>query len=454
MKHIHLIAIGGSAMHNFALELHELGYKITGSDDQIFDPSKSRLEKAGLLPKEMGWFPERIESSIDIVILGMHAKPDNPELKKAQDLGLNIMSYPEFLFSEHNTKNRVVIGGSHGKTTTTSMILHVLNSYFPQKEVDYMVGAQLKGFDRMVKINPEANIVVLEGDEYLSSPIDMRSKFLWYKPQLAVLTGIAWDHINVFPTFESYLETFRAFILTIENGGTLVYNSDDKILTQLVEETDHNIVKIPYSYHDYSINEGVTTLHSANADYPIMFFGKHNLMNFNAAKHILLKLGLSEVEILTSIQNFEGADKRLSRIYANKDIYAFKDFAHSPSKVEACVNAVKEQFTGFNIEVFLELHTYSSLNKDFIPHYKDSLKGLHEPVLYFSKKALEIKRMPDLDSQEVCEAFNKSDLLVIKEAESLHKEVNKRWLNKSDKTVFLFMSSGNYGGLVLEKTLV
>lgn len=454
MKHIHLIAIGGSAMHNFALELHELGYHITGSDDQIFDPSRTRLEKAGLLPIEMGWFPENIHSGIDVVILGMHAKPDNPELKRAKELGLEIMSYPEYLFSEHQTKKRVVIGGSHGKTTTTSMILHVLNSYFPQAKVDYMVGAQLKGFERMVKINPEAEMVILEGDEYLSSPIDRRSKFLWYKPQLAVLTGIAWDHINVFPTFESYLDTFKAFILTIEEGGTLVYNSDDLILTKLVEETEHAIEKIPYSYHNFTINKGITTLHTNEADYPISFFGKHNLMNFNAAKHILLKLGLTEGDILTSIQSFEGADKRLSRIYANNEVYAFRDFAHSPSKVEACVKAVKEQFEGFNIEVFLELHTYSSLNKDFIPHYKDALEGINQPVLYFSKKALEIKRMPDLDVEYVRSAFNKTDLNVIKEASLLHEEVNKRWANTANKTVFLFMSSGNYGGLVLEDVFV
>ena len=448
MKHVHLIAIGGSAMHNFALELHELGYKVTGSDDQIFDPSRSRLEKSGLLPEEMGWFPEKITADIDVVILGMHAKPDNPELAKAQELGLNIMSYPEYLYSEHSRKKRVVIGGSHGKTTTTSMILHVLNTYMENTDVDYMVGAQLKGFERMVKINPKAKVVVLEGDEYLSSPIDMRSKFLWYKPQLAVLTGIAWDHINVFPTFESYLDTFREFIKTIEEGGTLVYNIDDEVLTQVVEEVDHPITKIPYSHHEYSIANGITTLHTQEKDYPISFFGKHNLMNFNAAKHILLNLGLLEDQILSSIQNFEGADKRLSRIYAKNETYAFRDFAHSPSKVEACVKAVKEQFKGFNIEVFLELHTYSSLNKDFIPHYKDALEGLESPVLYFSKKALEIKRMPDLDETFVRDAFNKTDLLVLKEAQDLHKEVKNRWANKSDKTVFLFMSSGNYGGLV------
>jgi len=453
MKNIHLIAIGGSAMHNFALELQELGYRVTGSDDQIFDPSKSRLEKVGLLPKEMGWFPNKITTDLDVVILGMHAKPDNPELAKAKELGLNIMSYPEYLFAEHAHKKRVVIGGSHGKTTTTSMILHVLNSYKPQSKVDYMVGAQLKGFERMVKINPEAEVVILEGDEYLSSPIDMRSKFLWYKPQLAVLTGIAWDHINVFPTFDSYLDTFRAFIKTIEPGGVLVYNSDDSILETMVLDVEHDIQKIPYTHHDYSISNGITTLHTTDNNYPISFFGKHNLMNFNAAKHILSHLGLSENEIMTSIQNFEGADKRLSRVYAKEEVFAFRDFAHSPSKVEACVKAVREQFEGFNIEVFLELHTYSSLNKDFIPHYKNALEGLKTPVLYFSKKALEIKRMPDLDTTFVREAFNKTDLLVLKEAQDLHKEVNNRWKTKSEKTVFLFMSSGNYGGLKLDEVL-
>lgn len=454
MKNIHLIAIGGSAMHNFALELHELGYKVTGSDDQIFDPSRSRLEKVGLLPEEMGWFPEKIHADIDVVILGMHAKPDNPELAKAKELGLNIMSYPEFLYTEHAHKKRIVVGGSHGKTTTTSMILHVLNTYMEQSKVDYMVGAQLKGFERMVKINPEADLVVLEGDEYLSSPIDRRSKFLWYKPQLAVLTGIAWDHINVFPTFDSYLETFRLFIKTIEPGGVLIYNSDDTELEKVVNEVEHNITKIPYSHHEYSISNGITSLHTSDKSYPISFFGKHNLMNFNAAKHILLQLGLEEDAILKSIQSFDGADKRLSRVYAKDQVFAFRDFAHSPSKVEACVKAVREQFEGFNIEVFLELHTYSSLNKEFIPHYKNALSGLEKPVLYFSKKALEIKRMPDLDTDFVKEAFNQEDLQVIKEAGELHREIEMRWKQKTDSIVFLFMSSGNYGGLVLDKVLV
>jgi len=448
-QHIHLISIGGSAMHNFALELHELGNKVTGSDDQIFNPSKYRLEEAGLLPGNMGWFPENITKDIDVVILGMHAKSDNPELLKAKEIGLNIMSYPEFLFDQHKNKKRVVIGGSHGKTTTTSMILHVLNKLKNTNEVDYMVGAQLKGFDRMVKLNPEADLVVLEGDEYLSSPIDLKSKFLWYKPHLAVLTGIAWDHINVFPTFESYLDTFREFILSIETNGVLIYNSDDKVLTDLVEKTEHSIQKIPYSHHKYRIENGITELMTEDKNYDIQFFGKHNLMNFNAAKHILIQLGYTEHTILNTIQDFPGADKRLSRIYAKEEVFVFRDFAHSPSKVEACVKAVKEQFVDYKIEVFLELHTYSSLNKTFIPHYKNALDGLEQPVLYFSKKALEIKRMPELETDFVKNAFNKSDLLVIKDSDQLHKEIEGRWENRTNKTVFLFMSSGNYGGFDL-----
>lgn len=451
MRNIHLIAIGGSAMHNFALELHELGYHITGSDDQIFNPSRSRLQEAGILPDEMGWFPEKITSSIDTIILGMHAKSDNPELLRAKELGIHVMSYPEFLYTQHKEKKRVVIGGSHGKTTTTSMILHVLNQHFSTNEIDYMVGAQLAGFERMVKIDPNAHTVILEGDEYLSSPIDLKSKFLWYKPQVAVLTGIAWDHINVFPTFESYLETFKLFILSIEPGGVLIYNSDDLILKNLVETTPHNIKIIPYTHHTYSIHDGITSLEVENESFPISFFGKHNLMNFNAAKYVLSELGLSDNTILKSIQSFPGADKRLSRIYAQGSHFVFRDFAHSPSKVEACVKAVIEQFNGFKVEVFLELHTYSSLNSDFLPHYKNALSGLLNPVLYFSKKALEIKRMPDLDIPFIKSAFNQSNLIVIKEANFLHEEVVSRWKNKKEKTVFLFMSSGNYGGLDLDE---
>ncbi|MGB0428707.1 MAG: Mur ligase family protein, partial [Flavobacteriales bacterium] len=259
-QHIHLIAIGGSAMHNLALELKALGHEVTGSDDQIFEPSRSRLNAQGLLPKTMGWSASRIHSGLDVVILGMHAKPDNPELLAAQTLGLTIQSYPEFIYSTCQNKTRVVIGGSHGKTTTTSMILHCIEQCSGLQNVDYMVGAQLKNFDRMVSLSSEAQLIVLEGDEYLSSPIDRRSKFLWYKPQIAVLTGIAWDHINVFPTFDSYLETFKAFVLSIEPGGVLFYNQDDVVLSDLVNSIEHDIQKVAYTTAKHHIKNGQTFL--------------------------------------------------------------------------------------------------------------------------------------------------------------------------------------------------
>jgi UDP-N-acetylmuramate: L-alanyl-gamma-D-glutamyl-meso-diaminopimelate ligase len=448
LNNIHLIAIGGSAMHNVALELHALGKNVTGSDDQVFDPSRSRLEKAGILPDEMGWFPEKITSDLDCIILGMHAKPDNPELKRAQELEIPIYSYPEFLFQMYAQKKRVVIGGSHGKTTTTSMILHILNKMLSKEKIDYMVGAQLKGFDRMVKISKEAEWVVLEGDEYLSSPIDRRSKFLWYKPQIAVLTGIAWDHINVFPTFDEYLDTFRAFIKTIEPNGVLIYNESDEELKKIVESSDHPIQKIPYQTPKYTITNGVTSIFNhQNKEVALEFFGEHNLMNFQAANLVTQNMGIKAEDIYSSITDFTGADKRLTKIHQSENCFVYKDFAHSPSKVQACVKAIKDQFKGFNLQVFLELHTYSSLNKDFVPFYKNSLNGIIKPVLFFSPKALEIKRMSPLEDDFLKESFNQDDLQIVRNAEDFQTELRQRCLDcKGKPSVFLFMSSGNYGG--------
>ncbi|MCT4665414.1 MAG: Mur ligase family protein [Flavobacteriales bacterium] len=448
-KKVHFIAIGGAAMHNLALELHHNDYMVSGSDDQIFDPSKSRLQKAGIFPKKLGWHEDNITEDLDFVILGMHAKPDNIELKKAQKLGLEIFSYPEFLFQVHKNKKRVVIGGSHGKTTTTSMILHVLQDVLGKDSIDFMVGAQLSNFDRMVKISPNAEWVILEGDEYLSSPIDRRSKFLWYQPDIAVLTGIAWDHINVFPTFESYLETFRAFIRSIKKGGVLIYDKKDETLTKIVKETAKDIICIPYELPNYDIVDGKTIIKQNEDLVPVHFFGKHNLSNYLAAHEVLKNMNLSEKQIHLSIQNFMGADKRLMKIYEDKSTFVFRDFAHSPSKVMACVKAVNEQFENFDIKIFLELHTYSSLTKQFIPHYKNSLLGTDKPHLFFSKKALEIKKMEPLKDEFVREAFNQEDLIIYHEAKELEQKIISHRKQQEKATVYLFMSSGNYGGINL-----
>ena len=353
---IHFIAIGGSAMHNLAIALHKKGYQVTGSDDTIHDPSKSRLEKYGLLPEEFGWFPEKIKAELDTIILGMHAKIDNPELLKAQELGLKIYSYPEFLFEQSKDKTRVVIGGSHGKTTITSMILHVLN--YHDREVDYMVGAELEGFETMVHLTEENEFIVLEGDEYLSSPIDRRPKFHLYKPNIALISGIAWDHINVFPTYDNYVEQFQIFTDSLINGGILVYNEEDTEVKRVVESSTSAIKKYPYQTPPHSIDDGTTYLETVEGDLPLEIFGNHNLQNLAGAKWICQHMGIDEEDFYEAIASFKGASKRLEKITENDSTVIFKDFAHSPSKVEATTKAVKDQYGNRTVLACLELHTY------------------------------------------------------------------------------------------------
>jgi len=357
---IHFIAIGGSAMHNLAIALHNKGYQVTGSDDTIHDPSKSRLEKKGLLPKEFGWFPEKITEQLDVIILGMHAKKDNPELLQAQDMGLKIYSYPEFLYEQSKDKTRVVIGGSHGKTTITSMILHVLD--YNDMEVDYMVGAQLEGFETMVHLTKENEFMVLEGDEYLSSPIDRRPKFHLYKPNIALLSGIAWDHINVFPTFEGYVNQFRIFTDSLTDGGIMVYNEEDTILKEVVESSTHSIKKYEYSTPVYQIDDGVTYIDTPDGLMPLEIFGDHNLQNLAGAKWVCQHMGIDEEDFYEAIASFKGASKRLEKIAESSETVIYKDFAHSPSKVKATTEAVKKQYAQRDVIACLELHTYSSLN--------------------------------------------------------------------------------------------
>ena len=370
---IHFIAIGGSAMHNLAIALHNKGYHVTGSDDTIHDPSKSRLEKKGLLPKAFGWFPEKITQDIDVIILGMHAKEDNPELLQAQDMGLKIYSYPEFLYEQSKDKTRVVIGGSHGKTTITSMILHVLA--YHDREVDYMVGAQLEGFETMVHLTQENEFMVLEGDEYLSSPIDRRPKFHLYKPNIALLSGIAWDHINVFPTFEGYIEQFRIFTDSLTNGGIMVYNEEDAIVKEVVESSTHTIKKYPYSTPTYEIEDGITAIDTPDGMMPLEIFGNHNLQNLAGAKWICQHMGIDEDDFYEAIASFKGASKRLEKIAENKQTVIFKDFAHSPSKVKATTEAVKKQYAQREVIACLELHTYSSLNAEFLSEYQGASRS-------------------------------------------------------------------------------
>lgn len=433
-------------MHNLALALHHKGYVITGSDDSIFEPSKSRLEKYDLLPSQFGWFPEKISSSLDAVILGMHAKEDNPELLKAKELGLPIYSYPEFLYEQSKQKTRVVIGGSHGKTTITSMILHVLK--YHQKEVDYMVGAQLEGFDTMVHLTRENDFIVLEGDEYLSSPIDRRPKFHLYKPNIALLSGIAWDHINVFPTFEDYFEQFRIFVDSIVKGGILVYNEEDAGLVKIVEETTNTIRKHPYGTPSYKIEDGKTFLETPEGDMPVEVFGKHNLNNLAGAKWVCQHMGIDEEDFYEAIATFSGASKRLEKIVETDRTIVYKDFAHSPSKVAATTAAVKEQYENKKLIACLELHTYSSLNAEFLEQYERALDAADVAVVFYSPEALEIKQLQAISRDQIYEAFRRNDLHIYTDPRSF-----KEYLKEQDleEAVLLLMSSGNYGGLDLEE---
>ncbi|SIQ27446.1 UDP-N-acetylmuramate: L-alanyl-gamma-D-glutamyl-meso-diaminopimelate ligase [Chryseobacterium sp. RU37D] len=442
----HFIAIGGSAMHNLAIALKDKGYQVTGSDDAIFEPSKSRLEKKEILPAEMGWFPEKITSDIDAVILGMHAHQDNPELARAKELGLKIYSYPEFLYEQSKNKTRVVIAGSHGKTTITSMILHVLN--FHQKDVDFMVGAQLEGFDCMVKLTKDNDFMVLEGDEYLSSPIDLRSKFLLYQPNIALMSGIAWDHINVFKTFDDYVKQFRKFIASITPGGVLVYNEEDAEVVKVVEDAENYFRKIPYKTPEYLIINGKVHLKTEMGDIPLSVFGAHNLLNMEGARHICQQLGIMDEDFYEAIMSFKGASKRLEKVERKDKGTLYKDFAHAPSKVKATVKAFQEQFKDEKKYGFLELHTYSSLNPVFLEQYDHAMDWLDEAVVFYSEDALKIKRMEPISPELIKEKFKNKNLRVFTNAEDLH-----AYWNTLDKTngVYLMMSSGNFGGLDLTK---
>jgi len=445
---IHLIAIGGSAMHNLALALHSKGYTVTGSDDEIFEPSKSRLAQKGLLPDTIGWDANRITSDIDAVILGMHARSDNPELIKAQELGLKIYSYPEYIFEQTKNKTRVVIGGSHGKTTITSMILHVLKNC--NINCDFLVGAQLEGFETMVKLSHDAPIAVIEGDEYLASPIDRRPKFHLYHPNIAVISGIAWDHINVFPTFENYVEQFEKFIELIEPKGTLIYCKNDDILVATVNKSKNDkIEKIAYGIPKHSIENEITYIYDKNEKkIPLKIFGNHNLMNLEAARIVCKTLGVTDDAFYNSIQTFKGAAKRLEFVAGNNHFAVYKDFAHSPSKLKATTNAVKQQFPDRKIIACMELHTFSSLNENFLTEYNGSMESADEAIVYFNPHTIAHKKLKPISEQQVKDAFNHQNLKVFtKSAELIDYLEHKSWNN----AILLLMSSGNFDGIDLNK---
>ena len=439
---IHFISIGGSVMHQLAIALKRKGYHITGSDDEIFEPAKSNLHQEGILPKEVGWFEENIHTGLDAVILGMHAKSDNPELLKAKQLNLPVYSFPEYIFKESGNKTRVVVGGSHGKTTTTAMIMHVLRE--AGKDFDYLVGARLQGFNQSVNIT-DAPVIVCEGDEYPASVVEKRPKFHFLAPHIAVLTGIAWDHINVFPTFEFYLEQFVIFINKIEKGGHLIYNETDVTLKELVEKNRRDDIHYhPYAVPQHIIANGVTEVTIDGVQTELKVFGAHNLLNLHAAWLVTKRLGVDAASFAQAIGTFTGAAKRLELIAKNNSTVFYRDFAHAPSKVKATIQAAKEQFPQKKLIGVLELHTYSSLNETFMQEYNSALEAADEAAVFYSKHALELKRMPELKKEAVKAGFAKDNLEVITDRPHL-----ESWLNGQDfsNAIVLFMSSGNYDGL-------
>lgn len=439
---IHFISIGGAVMHNMAIALQNMGNIVSGSDDEIFEPALSRLRSNGLLPEKSGWDEVNIDNSIDFIILGMHARNDNPELIKAKKLGIKIFSFPEYVYEHSKNKTRLVVAGSHGKTSTTAMIMHVLKYY--NIDFDYLVGSQLEGFETMVKLS-DAPIIVIEGDEYLTSALDPKPKFLWYKPHFAVITGIAWDHINVFPTFDIYKKQFEYFIKTIEPKGTLVYCQLDEELSKIAKKADCN--KIAYSLPYYVIENGITKVNFENKKFELNIFGKHNLMNLNAAMQVCHFAGIKNVDFLNAISGFKGAAKRLEKVFDNGNIKIFRDFAHSPSKLKATVKAAIEQFSDFKIIGVFELHTFSSLNSEFLKEYKNTMDGLNKAIVYYNKHVFELKKMKPLESSFVKEMFG--NVAVISESKDLANAIKPI----NSKSVILLMSSGNFDGLNPESLL-
>lgn len=447
MKRVHFIAIGGSAMHNLAIAMQQQGAEVSGSDDEIFEPSRSRLANLGLLPARMGWHPEDITPALDAVILGMHARADNPELRRAQELGIPVYSYPAYFLEQTRNKTRVVIGGSHGKTTITSMIVHVLRSV--GADFDYLVGAQLEGFDCMVRLGKHSKVAVIEGDEYLASTLEPVPKFHLYKPDIALVSGIAWDHINVFTTFESYVEQFAIFMDLVEPGGKLIYCAEDPVVQGLAEARKgrKDVVQVPYGVPPHVIRDGTTFLETAQGEVPLKIFGKHNLMNLEGARHVCHQLGIGDAEFHAAMAGFTGAAKRLEKLAEHGGKAVFKDFAHSPSKLKATVDAVREQFPGRRLTACMELHTFSSLSEEFLDQYAGSLDLADRAIVFYDPHAVQLKRLPPVPPARIRSAFQREALQVITVPAELMGAVRG---GGEAEGVLLMMSSGNFGGLDLE----
>jgi UDP-N-acetylmuramate: L-alanyl-gamma-D-glutamyl-meso-diaminopimelate ligase len=442
---VHLIAIGGSVMHNLAIALYRKGFQVSGSDDELFEPSRSRLVACNLLPTDTSWHPEKITPDLDAVITGMHARADNPELQRARELGLRIYSFPEYFYEQTKDKRRIVISGSHGKTTITSMVMHVMKSL--AIPFDYLVGSQVRGFETMVNLDPASRFAVFEGDEYLASPIDLRPKFHLYHPHIALITGIAWDHFNVFPTFEGYVEQFRTFTGLIEPGGSLVYCSEDPLVKSLGESARADIQSIPYHTPGFSVKKATCFLKAGEKDIPLRIFGAHNLQNLAGAWEVCREAGISDEDFLSAISSFDGAARRLELVQKNEGTSIFQDFAHAPSKVRATVNAVRTFFPDRKLTACLELHTFSSLNKAFIGNYAGTLDECDQAIVYFNPLTLELKRLESLSIDDVKQAFNRSDLLVINDEPALRRHLETCSWNHTN---LLLMSSGDFGGMDIQ----
>lgn len=444
---IHFIAIGGSVMHNLAIELHKGGHQISGSDDHIFDPSKGRLAAQGLLPETFGWFPEKITKNLDAIVLGMHARKDNPELKKAQELNISIYSYPEYIYQSFQNKKRVVIGGSHGKTTITAMILHVLK--YCNRAFDYIIGAALEGFDSSVKISENAPVAIIEGDEYLSSPIDPTSKFLHYKQHIGVITGIAWDHINIFKTFDDYIKVFTQFADNSPQNGALIYHKGDDLVNSIGAKKRAGVQQLPYTQHPYRIEQGQTYLLTKNqGEVPVHLIGEHNMKNLLAAQLVCEQLEIEPTDFYQAIRSFKGAARRLEKVAATEQNAFFKDFAHAPSKVLATTEAMKQQFSDRCLIACLELHTFSSLNKEFLMQYKGALQAADIAVAYFNPEAIALKKLDPITKEDIQAAFDQDNLQVFDHISDLTSFLyNQAWEN----TNLLMMSSGNFDNLNLQQ---
>lgn len=447
MKNYHFIAIGGAVMHNLALALVQKGYRVSGSDDEIYEPSRTRLDRAGILPPAYGWFPEKITPQLDGIILGMHARIDNPELIRARELGIPVFSFPEFIYNQSKNKKRVVVAGSHGKTSITSIILHVLKDQ--GVDFDYLVGAQIEGFDLMVRLS-DAPIIIIEGDEYLTSPLDRRPKFFHYQHDIALLSGIAWDHFNVFPDFEEYKDQFRQFIDLTPSDGEIIYCEADPLVKEAVESSQTSGKKSPYQAHPATINSGKTYLTVETEQIPIYLFGEHNLQNLQGAKKICEALGLTQSQFYDSIQSFKGAAKRLELIKSQEDRALYRDFAHAPSKLRATATAVKNQFPERQLIAVQELHTYSSLNKDFLPNYSGTMDAADQAIIYLNPHAVALKKLELMDEETLRNGFNRSDLKLFTDSQALKSYLENLTYANSN---LLLMSSGNYDNMDLRGIL-